>query len=397
MKPNLRNLRSHPVRTVVVLALIVRLAFVIAQLQLHLFDISFDASDSNLYRSLAESLIHGDGFARDGVPTAFVTPGFPLFLAALYLISRATMFIALVNCVLGALTVGFIAAIALRVGGRSAAWAGGLFAAIFPHLVFWTGYVLTETLYVFLVVVSLYLLIRAAEERSPAWAASAGLAIGAAFLVRPIILGFALLMLGAGLFDRRLRKSSLAAGLALLAVVGAWTLRNTVVLDAPVVTSTESGYVLWQGNSPGATGGTRGYVDDVDFDPLEMPAGTGEVEADRIYMREALEWMRDHPLKVLALAPKKLWNQWRPTYEGASTINWLATLATYPLLLVGSALGFIRGKRTLPWVILLAFFCYHLLVHGLVTGMIRFRLPVEAALFPMFGAGIASFVDRRRT
>lgn len=395
MKPDLKAFRSDPIKATMAIALVVRVAFVVAQLQLQLFDISFDAADSNLYRTLAESILRGDGFARDGVPTAFVTPGFPLFLAGLYLISRATIFIALVNCLLGALTVGFIAAISSRLGGRQAAWAGGLFAAFYPHLIFWTGYVLTETLYVFLVVTSLYLIIRATEERSVSWAALSGLVMGAAFLVRPIILGFAALALAAGLLDKRLRRRALVAACALAAVVGVWVIRNAIVLDAPVATSTESGYVLWQGNSPGATGGTRGYVDDLDFDPLQIPDGTSEAEADRIYMREAMSWMRENPLDVLALAPKKLWNQWRPTYEGASTLNWLATLASYPLLLIGSAIGFLRSKRNLTWTLLVAFFCYHLVVHGLVTGMIRFRLPVEAALIPLLGAAVFSFRKER--
>lgn len=376
-------------------ALLVRVSFVILQIEFAVFDIAFDATDTGLYRSLTESLRSGEGFAVRGEHTAYVTPGYPLFLAALYVVSPSTLFIALVQSLLGAATAVLLAALAFRLGGIRAAWAAGLAAALYPHLVFWTGYVLTETLYVFAVVAAAYLTVRAVETDSRWVAAGAGLTWGGAFLVRPIMLGLALVVAFAGALSPRFRSSALVGLGALLLVVGAWTARNVITMESFIVTSAESGYVLWQGNSPDATGGTRGYVDHLDFETLDLDDDIGEVERDRIYMREALEWMRENPGRVAALAPKKLWNMWRPAYEGASPINLAVTLVTYPLLLIGGLAGLwvARRKGILGWL-LIAFFLYHLLVHGLVTGMIRFRLPVEAMLIPGFGSTIAALFEK---
>jgi hypothetical protein len=393
----LRRMFERPLLVAFLIALVIRIAFVIVQIELQLFDIAFDATDSSLYRSLAEGLAVGDGFVNsEGDPTAFVGIGYPAFLALLFQLSDSTLFIALIQAVLGAATVAFIAYLGGAVGGDKGAWISGLAASFFPHLIFWTGYVLTETLYVFLLVGAVAATMRAVRglTRRARLAALSGAAFGAAALVRPIALGLGLLFVGIGLALKDHRKPALIGLGVLVLVMAPWAIRNAIQLGSPVVTSTESGYVLWQGNSPDATGGTGGYVDAVDFTPLDLPEGLTEAEKDARYRRAALKWMRDNPQKVVALIPTKLWNMWRPTYEGASILNNLVTYVTYITLLIGAAIGLYRIRRHPIGLLLLVFLAYHLLVHSLVTGMIRFRLPVEAILLVAL-AGLVVPVSRR--
>lgn len=383
MKYHVRRVGSRPVMATFVIALFVRLAFVIAQIELQLFDIAFDATDSSLYRSLAGSLAAGKGFVgADGQPTAFVGIGYPLFLAMLFQVSDSTLFIALVQSWIGSTTVALIAQTGGALGRTKGAWIAGLAAAVYPHLVFWTGYVLTETLYVFLLVAAIASAIAVLRQGDPTtrFGTLSGAVFGAAALVRPIALGLGILLVAMGLALRSYRKPALFGLAALTLVMAPWVVRNVTVLGSPVITSTESGYVLWQGNSPDATGGTRGYVDHLDFTPLHLPEEMTEVERDAEYRRGALEWMSDNPEDVAALAPKKLWNMWRPVYEGASLFNILVTSMTYIPLVVLSILGLYRVRRHPIGILLITAVSYHLVVHGLVTGMIRFRLPVEALL-----------------
>jgi hypothetical protein len=371
------------------LGLLLRMAFVIGQLQLHVFNVNFNAADSALYRTLGQSLFDHGYFATAGHPTAYVTPGYPLMLALLFTVSHATLFIALVQSVMGAITCVLLASIAQRMAGTRGAWGAGLGAAVYPHLIFWTGYVLTETLYVFGVAVSLVLLARTIERPSPGRGLATGLVFGATALVRPTLLGFLLLLIAGGLLIAPLRVATLvmAAGLALS--LAPWVIRNKLVLNSFVVGSTETGQVLYQGNSPGANGGSGGYVGAGDFKDPPLSPHTTEIQSYHILLRSALRWMRDHPGRVLSLAPRKLWNMFRPTYAGASALDKLFTYATYPLLLVLGLVGLLMARRAGPlgWV-LIAFMAYHLVFHALVTGMIRFRLPLEAVL--MVGAGCAA-------
>lgn len=140
MKDQLRKLGGRPLLVSFVVALLVRLAFVIIQLELQLFDIVFDATDSTLYRSLAHGIASGQGFVNaEGQPTAFVGIGYPAFLALLFQVFDSTLFIAVVQCFVGAATVSLIALLGARLGRRAGAWIAGMAAAFFPHLIFWTG------------------------------------------------------------------------------------------------------------------------------------------------------------------------------------------------------------------------------------------------------------------
>lgn len=382
----------------IVIATVLRVLFVTVQLRLKVFDVVFDASDSNLYRSLAASIVHSGRYAASGTSTAFVTPGYPLFLAAIYTVSRSTLFISLVQSLVGAATVGLVAATAHRLAGKRAALSAGLIAAVFPHMIFWTGYVLTETLYVFFIVAALYFTSRAvSEEEDIRWVLGAGVTFGAAALVRPTILLFPVLLVGVAAASSRFRSTALIGFIIFSATITPWIIRNRLTMHAIIVTSTESGYVLWQGNSPGANGGSRGYVDARDFTPLKLPPGTSEVDADRIYRRAALEWMDEHPGTVTSLAPKKLWNMWRPTYAGASRFNTLVNLATYPPVVILGLVGAVVTRRQALGVVLALFLGYHLVAHGLVTGMIRFRVPVEAVLCILAGVAIDHILILRRS
>lgn len=394
MRDRLRPLASRPLLVTFVIAVLVRVVFVIAQLELQLFDIAFDAADSSLYRRLAEGIASGQGFVdAGGDPTAFVGIGYPTFLALLFQISDSTLFIALVQSVIGAATVSLIAWIGGSLGRAKGAWIAGVAAAFYPHLIFWTGYVLTETIYVFLFVGAVATAIVAClgEGNRARFAALSGAAFGCAALVRPIALGLGMLFVALAFVLRPYRTRALVGLAALALVMAPWVIRNAIQLGAPVVTSTESGYVLWQGNSPDATGGTRGYVDTLDFTPLDLSEDLSEVERDAEYRRQALRWMADNPGQVVALAPKKLWNMWRPTYEGASTINNVVTYATYLPLVVASLIGLYRARRHPVGILLLTAVGYHLVVHGLVTGMIRFRLPVEAFLLASLAGLVVSY------
>lgn len=394
-------------------AFLVRATYVALQSRLQLFNLSFVADDALLYLDLAQNLADGRGMTYQGRPTAYVGPGYPLFLAGLLRLGVDPVGVGLVQAMLGAftavlagLTAGELArAVALRKRDRRLAIVLAAFAAaLYPHLVFWTGYVLTETLFVFLVAASLYTWLAAARRGAPRLALLAGLLAAVAALTRPpfFAIGLALLAFWIALVRRSgaaatrslLLPALFAAGLA--APLAAWTARNAVELGTPIVTTTESGYIFYQGNSRDATGGSRGYVDAKDFVPLEAPSGD-EVRRDAFYLERAVGDIVDDPLAALRRLPAKVVNMWRPTYEDASPRNVVITMATYlPVLVFGLAgmgwLGRSRGVALVPAVVLSTWF----LVHVAVTGMIRFRLAAELVLLEALPFGVLAAVGWAR-
>lgn len=381
----------------------VRLVFVWGQTRFGWFDISFLAGDSHLYVALAESLVRGQGFSIHGHPTAYVTPGYPLFLATLYAAGLSnSLVVGLVQAVLGGVTCVLIGRIANLVGGpRVALWAG-LLGAVYPHFIFWTGYVLTETLFVFCVVVSLLNLAWLSVRLSAFRAVGCGLLLGVAALVRPVMLGFAvmvplwLLWMPRTPFLRRLLLATLLS-CAMAILLLPWAVRNSMTLGSPVFTSTESGVVFYQGNSAGSTGGSRGYVSNEDYTPLAMPPDVSEVEVNRYHWQKSMEFLLAHPEAIPTLFIRKLANMWRPTYGGASWRNRVVLGGSYLCLMIFGAFGVAQSVRHgLPspsTLILFVFIATFVVQHGVVTGMIRFRLPVEAAITVFAAIGLNSGVS----
>ena len=110
-------------------------------------------------------------------------------------------------------------------------YACGLIVALWPHLISFTGLLLSETLFGFLVLLAFWLLCAGSDVRSRGWTAASGLAWGAAYLTNPVVALFPLL--AAAMIARRFGRSLavvLLAGFAIMPV--AWGLRGLVVADS---------------------------------------------------------------------------------------------------------------------------------------------------------------------
>ena len=404
--------------TIATLALALRVAYVVLQSRFDLFVLAFEGGDAQFYLEIARNIASGHGMTVYERPTAFVGPGYPLFLGALLRLGADAQAVGLVQSALGAATAVIAGLTALEMAAalglaaairrRMALVSAGL-VAVYPHLIFWTGYILTETLFVFLVSVALYGMLRARRSAHAGWAIGAGLAAGAASITRAPFLVVSIALAIAWYWQARgttavgaTARPVLAAIflVAALAPVGVWTIRNVAVMGAPIVTSTESGYVFYQGNSPGATGGSRGYVDDKDFSlPPGPPPPGGEVVRDRFFLEHALTHIISDPIATVARWPAKVVNMWRPTYEDSSARNQLITLVSYvPVLLAGIVgagvllgRGGLRSPATTPAIVLLLWFG----IHVAVTGMIRFRLPAELVLMEAAPFAALAFLRSR--
>lgn len=202
------------------------------------------APDSRDYLLAARNLSLHAAFSADPDPPlrpeTFRTPGYPLLLAVLCgedcPDSRR---IAWAQALLGAGTAGLTYLTGLLLwGSAGAALAGGLGMALDAVAIWHTGLVLTDTLFAFLLGLALVLMARACypppePTTTGPWAAGAGLACGAAALVRPIGLYYFLFAAGAMALapqGRRGRRGLLMLLLPFVLAAGlppaAWMARN---------------------------------------------------------------------------------------------------------------------------------------------------------------------------
>lgn len=214
-------------------------------------------ADARLYYLYGFNLQMHDAFSRslpgeEVIPDAFVPPVYPMVLAPFLEFppsDRMILNIGLFQAVLGTLTILFTFLLFRELGSRTTALLAAVLTAISPHLVSLSVYMLTETVFTFLMVGGLLALTYAFTRRCAGWAVSAGLTLGVAALTRSTLEYFPLFVLlfcgTLALFNRwergYWRPLLLMVGFALL-IIAAWKLRNLVTLgmlgDPTLVIST---------------------------------------------------------------------------------------------------------------------------------------------------------------
>ena len=393
------------------LAFLLRVGYVIFQYQSSAVNGGFVTGDGALYLKLSSNFSAGKGFSLNDTPTDWIMPGYPLFLSACAkLFGSGTQSVSIVQCVLGALACVLIAAMAAKLFGNAVGVIAGLLAATYYELIIWTsGIIMTEPIYVFLIALSLYLLVTARQSDQKKhlwWLAASGTSFGLAALVRPPAFLTAMSMaalLAAQVLIQGLNGKSLGnlvrpfifGGCCLLVLIP-WGIRNRLRLGEFLLVSTESGYVLWLGNNPGydRLGFSKQTGYPTMFPPLPESAGKSEIEINHIHRQASFEYIREEPLRWLERAFYKLWNTWRPVFIKSSMLRRMMGYTLYPVLLglalAGAALSIRNFDHTWP---LLAFVVINLLLVSAITGEIRFRFPLWPALIPFSAFAVSRLID----
>lgn len=360
-------------------------------------------NDTSFYHQTAAGLADGQGYQWLGEPTSRWPPVYPGLLSLAYRAFGSDPLAGeLLNALLSAVAVPLLYLCARRMYGQREAIAAGALLAVFPGQVFMTDVLLAETLYTTLLVAVLALCLVLPRERW--WVAPAvGIAIGVAAETRAEGLLLPILPLAIWWRPRWREVALLAAGVVL--VVGAWTARNAVEMDAFVPISTNGSQTLWSGHNDGAYGGPS-YVTGgaaVRQRPTRSPREQ-ELDDARRLRAEAVDWMVAHPLGEALLVPRKL--VWLARGDSAVLFQWvqpgalgepkaISDTAAIPLgnladlffygLLALTLLAAVGAWRARPlasaeralWILLGA----SLVLYGFVLyGNYRYRMPLEPAM-----------------
>lgn len=213
--------------------------------------------DSADFSRTALSIAQGHGYppsnrAPAGGPSAYRPPAYPLLLAGVYALSgeEAPPLGRALGALLGTIAVALTALIALRIWGRRVGWIALAVAAVAPPLVVMSTTLVSEALFVPVILGAVAAALEARRSSHPLrWALVCGALIGIAELTRT---NAAVLLppLAFAVLTRRpwWRPRSLAAPAVVLAAavltVAPWTIRNALALHAFVPVSTEIGYTL---------------------------------------------------------------------------------------------------------------------------------------------------------
>ena len=358
------------------------------------------ADDAGRYDLLGRSLANGGGFINpNGTTTLFWPPGYPFLLSAVYklyperLLGNHEVAVALlVNAVLGAATVLLVYAIGRRAFNGRVGLLGALLFAFFPSLIFLSGVTLSETLFTFLVLLGVALIVEAELRPNRLLLIPAGLVIGYAALTRGQAALLPLVAVpfwwrAAGSWRPALARLVVVGGLA-AAVVLPWTVRNYVESNSIVPISANAGVDFYIGHSADADGRGR-KVDELVFKYGDLPQPQADAKVDSEGFREGLKYAVGHPLREAELSARKLFYLY---YDDREALRW--TEAHDEMRFLSS-----RVRRVLS----LGSDAYYLAALALaaagVVGWLSWRHPVRLLLISLVAywtlAHVAFFADPR--
>ena len=198
-------------------------------------------------------------------PNAYITPGYPLFLSLIYLISgyqplSPLLQVRIIQAVIGALTCILLYLIGKQAGNTAIGLISGISCAVYPVFAWSPSLILTETLYSFIFFSYFYLQLIALDSGKRLHSFISGVLFAAAVLVRPGV--FPLLIvpfLFRYLTARNLKYLRLfgytAAGV--LITMLPWWIRNVITMGKFILLCTQGGNPL--------IGGVYPYFANIDY------------------------------------------------------------------------------------------------------------------------------------
>jgi 4-amino-4-deoxy-L-arabinose transferase-like glycosyltransferase len=261
--------------------------------------------DAAQYHRLALCIVTELSFCGD----TFRTPGYPMFIALFYsLFGEAPWVVLLAQAFVDLATMYVIFKIGQLVFTERVGLIAAALFAFDTNTMFATTTLLTETLFVCVLMAGFYCYLRALLRFDLASAVAGGLLLALATLIRPvaeyffvILIVFALLWMTAGTVKSRLRTAAILS-LAFALTIAPWAYRNYALYDTVALSSIQGENLLfWQvtyartwetGRAPEdieaefrAEAASRGYQD-----------GGNPFENAAIAQELAVEYINSHPL-----------------------------------------------------------------------------------------------------
>lgn len=382
------------------------------------YNLPIGLDDMFQYDMLARSIVSGNGFrwyaeedlARiqqyvameppptydpRGVLTSFRAPGYPVFLALIYALcgvgEHRFFYARLVQALLGASLAPLSWALAqtLGVSERAARWTA-VFSAVFPLLIIYPLALVTENLFIPLLALAFWLVLRANERGRVRDYVLAGIVLGATALTRSIIAGFlplAALWLWFSSREKRLAWRNIAVlFLCFLLLTVPWAIRNTLLHGQPTWIETSLGYNMYLGYHPQGTGTFQFGIS------LDLLTILDDGERHAKGMAAFREFVRANPARVPYLMVRKLGYLWGLDkreliyfYANGFFGQWptwvlilVCLLACGPLILLTlpASCGLACGRMGRHKFLVLLLLVYYVGVHMLIMAASRFHVPL---------------------
>lgn len=183
-----------------------------------------------------------------------IPPLYPLFLALCYFMGGVnTLSYFIPQLILSSLTCLFIYLIAKEIFNKQVALLAALTVAFYPDLIFWASFIRTETLFIFLLTLSFWLLIKGNSNNNPLLIYISAVTLGLSSLTRITIIPFLPFIFLWQLYyfsNNRKRNFKITSIMVLIifVVLLPWAMRNFILFGKFTVLTEEIGILIGTAN-----------------------------------------------------------------------------------------------------------------------------------------------------
>ena len=389
-----------------IFVLLIVIAFALPRLALLMAASGMPLSDAKWYFDRAVSIAHGNGYAFDGIPTAFWPIGYPGFLAILFSVfpnSPSTGIFA--NFFLSAIAIVCSFGIYRQLGSSNTlALFGTLVLTLFPNFIFYQNLLMSEILMMTLLSLSLFGLLTSTRCHQYL---STGFCFGLTALVKSQVIFLPVFVLSYDLFKpagrRAVAYNYLLLAIGMLIIILPWTMRNYFVFERFILVQSNGGYNLLMGNNEknrwgGSTGSgsefTAMFPGVIENQPFSDEMGMNDRASSM-----ALRFIAANPVEVIKRVPYKLYRFFRHDPQGSGALlrsnaaagknlPWLSSIfelsfwyyTTVMGLAMLSLIVFILGPlRNRAHLVLVSTILYFALISAVFFGEGRFHIPLLPA------------------
>lgn len=399
--------------------------------------------DSLHYQQIALNLVNGAGFScGSGELTALASPGQPLYLASVFSLLGYNVTAALMGqALLSAFTAVIVCILFFQLFPRLRRWGFivGMLIAVHPHLTYYSSVTMSETLFTFLLMALVAMLVAARfQPKVYAIVAFAGILAGCGLMTRANLISFlpvAMLWILIIVPGSRLKRIGLVAlfAIALMAVMLPWIIRNYFVYQECIPLTTRGAHSFFTRglnpfNEQQKLAMRDGMLKDriraeqrylagepllqafsqfLGFTPRDLAQWypepwrsqferLSEAEASRLYMtlvKEAIVQRPKDMLRLTGMNALRFWDIFGDALPDGRKLNifWLLLL---PFVIGGILLsGTQRAEYLLIYGLILSFFALFIIVGA--EG--RYRLPLEPLMILFVPACLDRMTRRMST
>lgn len=267
-------------------------------------------SDSYDYQTLGMGLLSGE-YSLDGRPTAYVGPGYPLFLSGIYfLFGEGQFYVKLIQSVLETGTCYFFYKVSRNFFDIPNSFLSLILFTFFPSNIIFSQAILSESLFGFFSILFLFLLLKEDLSERKFLIFIAGIIFGYSVLIRTAFMTAIILIPLYFIFNRKIlfgerwmSKSVLCIFFFItgfVIVISPWSIRNKIEIGT-FSPGTTAGVNFWAGSNPNSTG--TYYNELASSLPLDYH---NEAERDAEYFKLGLKYALENPEKYIILGIKKL-------------------------------------------------------------------------------------------